>query len=390
MTAETMHFKVANGDMSLIKLHSGRSILIDINIRAAADDKDDDTPDVGAQLRHALDRGSDGRLFVDAFMLTHPDKDHCSGLENYFHLGKIEDWSPEDDKIVIREMWSSPVIFKRASSRNKLCSDAKAWAKEARRRVKMFRDDEDIEDGSRILILSEDADGKTDDLEDILIKTSETIATICGKADSSFEAVLLGPLAISDDDDEEELLSKNNSSVITRFTFAVDSTENAAQYLFGGDAEVAIWEKVWAEYSATPELLSYDILIAPHHCSWRSLSHDSWSEKGDDAEVSDDARSALANPNAGAFILASSKAVVDDENDPPCIRAKDEYESILNATGINGEFRCLANEKSDKPFKMEITKNGPKAVAVKMAAVISSSSAVGVEAHAHGARRDEA
>lgn len=390
MTAQTLHFKVANGDMSLIKVHSGRSILIDINIRAAADDKNDDTPNVGGQLRHALDRDSNGRLFVDAFMLTHPDKDHCSGLENYFHLGKIEDWSPEEDKIVIREMWSSPVIFKRASSRNKLCPDAKAWAKEARRRVKMFRDGEDIEDGSRILVLSEDADGKTDDLTDILIKTGETIATICGKSDASFEAVLLAPLAISDDDDEEELLSKNNSSVITQFTFAIDSTTNAAQYLFGGDAEVAIWEKIWAEYSTTPELLSYDILIAPHHCSWRSLSHDSWSDKGDDAVVSEDARSALANPNAGAFILASSKAVVDDENDPPCIRAKDEYQSIVNATGINGEFRCLADEKGDKPFKMEITKNGPKVVAVKMAAVISSSSAVGVEAHAHGAQRDEA
>lgn len=390
MAAETLHFKVANGDMSLIKVDSGRSILIDINIRAAANDKGDDTPDVGAQLRDALDRDSDGRLFVDAFMLTHPDKDHCSGLENHFHLGKIEDWSPEDDKIIIREMWSSPVIFKRASSRNKLCSDAKAWAKEARRRVKMFRDDEDIENGSRILILSEDADGKTDDLTDILIKTGETIATVCGEADTSFEAILLAPLAISDDEDEEELLSKNNSSVITRFTLAVGSTKNAAEYLFCGDAEVAIWEKIWAEYSATPQLLSYDILITPHHCSWRSLSHDSWSDKGDDAEVSDDARSALASPNAGAFILASSKAVVDDENDPPCIRAKDEYESIVNATGIDGEFRCLADEKGDKPFKMEITKNGPKVVAVKMAAVISSSSAVGVEAHAHGAQRDEA
>lgn len=385
MTAETQHFKVANGDMSLLQTNSGRSILIDINIRATADDKDDeDAPDVGAQLRKALDRDSDGRLYVDAFMLTHPDKDHCSGLENHFHLGPIENWSAEDDKIVIREMWSSPVVFKRASSRNKLCPDAKAWAKEARRRVKMFRGNDEIGHGSRILILSEDADGKTDDLTDILIKTGETIDKICGEADTSVKTILLAPLPVTDDEDEEELLSKNNSSVVMQFTLALDETDNAAQYLFGGDAEVAIWEKIWDTYGSTPEVLQYDTLIAPHHCSWHSLSHDSWSKKGRDCVISDDARSALSQANAGAIILASSKTVEDDQNDPPCIRAKEEYENILGDTDVDGTFRCLADEKGDAPFKMDVTENGPKPAALKVAAVIASSSAVGVEAHAHG------
>ena len=41
---KTVHFRVANGDMTLVELESGRCILVDINIRAAADDPDDDTP----------------------------------------------------------------------------------------------------------------------------------------------------------------------------------------------------------------------------------------------------------------------------------------------------------------------------------------------------------
>lgn len=384
MTAETLHFKVDNGDMSLIEVQGGRKILVDIHIRKSADDDDDDTPDVASQLRDALDRDSDGRLYVDAFMLTHPDKDHCSGLVNHFHLGKIEDWSPDDDKIVIREMWSSPVIFRRASKNNALCDDAKAWATEARRRVKMFRDGENIEDGSRIVILSEDADGKTNDLADILIKTGETFSAICGETDLGFEAVLLAPLPINDEDDEEEVLSKNNSSVIARFTLARDDENEAARYLFCGDAEVAIWEKIWTEYGSTPELLHYDVLIAPHHCSWRSLSHDSWSEKGRDAKVSTDARSALSQANDGAIILSSSKSIDDDDNDPPCIRAKEEYEDILSSSDIDGEFRCLADEPGEKPFKMEITEFGPRPAALKVAQVISSSSAIGVEPHEHG------
>ncbi len=84
MSVETSHFKVANGDMSLIKTQSGRYILVDINISASADDKDEDVPDVGAQLRKALDRDSDGRLFIDAFLLTHPDMDHCSDCRTIF------------------------------------------------------------------------------------------------------------------------------------------------------------------------------------------------------------------------------------------------------------------------------------------------------------------
>lgn len=383
MAAETLHFKVDNGDMSLIEVQGGRTILIDINIRKS-DDDDDETPDVASQLRNALDRDSDGRLYVDAFMLTHPDKDHCSGLKTHFHLGKIEDWSPEDDRIVIREMWSSPVIFRRASKNNQLCDDAKAWATEARRRVKMFREGDSIEDGSRIIILSEDADGKTDDLSDILVETGDTFSTICGETGLGFEAVLLAPLPITDDEDEEELLSKNNSSVIARFTLAHDDEDNAARYLFCGDAEVAIWEKIWAEYGSTPALIQYDVLIAPHHCSWRSLSHDSWSKEGRDAKVSDDARSALSQANVGAIILSSSKTIADDDNDPPCIRAKEEYEDILNNSDVDGDFRCLADEKGEKPFKMEITEDGPRPVVLKVAEVISSPSAIGVEAHAHG------
>ena len=43
MTAVITFFSVGNGDMTLIELESGKTILIDVNIRAAADDPDDST-----------------------------------------------------------------------------------------------------------------------------------------------------------------------------------------------------------------------------------------------------------------------------------------------------------------------------------------------------------
>ena len=70
MTIKTTHFRVGNGDMTLIVLPSGRRILIDINIRSAADNPDDDTPDVAGQLRDRLVRDDQGRLYIDAFLLN--------------------------------------------------------------------------------------------------------------------------------------------------------------------------------------------------------------------------------------------------------------------------------------------------------------------------------
>ena len=105
-------------------------------------------------------------------------------------------------------------------------------------------------------------------------------------------------------------------------------------------------------------MLAYDVLLAPHHCSWHSLSWDSWSDFGEEAEVSSDTRSTLIEANAGAKILASSKEIHDDENDPPCIRAKREYEAIVK--GAKGEFRCIADGAGDDPYELEVTSGGVK------------------------------
>ena len=56
MTCTISFFPVGNGDMTLVELESGRKILIDLNIRATADDPDDETPDVAEMLRGRLKR----------------------------------------------------------------------------------------------------------------------------------------------------------------------------------------------------------------------------------------------------------------------------------------------------------------------------------------------
>ena len=247
---------------------------------------------------------------------------------------------------MIREIWSSPMVFRRASRRHVLCEDARAFNAEARRRVRVFRETPwNVGDGDRILILGEDEDGKTDDLKGILVPVDHQFSQVRGQRDDSMTALLLAPLP-TDDDDDEEVLSKNNSSTILRFSLAGDGIGDKCRFLTGGDAEVTIWEKLWNRNRRRRDWLSYDILQSPHHCSWHSLSYDSWSEMREEAEVSEDARNALSQARSGATIVASSNPIKDDDNDPPCIRAKREYEAI--AEDAAGSFECVGERPSEK------------------------------------------
>jgi len=87
----------------------------------SADDPEDVTRDVAKDLRDRLKRDSKSRPYVDAFLLSHADWDHCRGITKHFYLGPPEEY-PDDKKkdsekrIFIREIWSSPLVFRRATA----------------------------------------------------------------------------------------------------------------------------------------------------------------------------------------------------------------------------------------------------------------------------------
>lgn len=389
MTASITFFPVGNGDMTLVIFDNDQKLLIDLLVRKAADDPDDETPDVMTDLRSRLARDGKGRLFVDGFLLSHPDKDHICGLEAHFHLGPPEDWAEGDDKILIREMWSSPIVFRRASKDHLLCNDAKAWAKEARRRVALYREQgTGTVEGDRIQIMGEDQDGKTDDILPIVVKAEGLVTSLNRLSSGTFEGRLLAPIPHGDDEELEELLGKNHSSVIIRFSIRGGGILDRCRFLSGGDAEVAIWERLWGKHGTyNADWLSYDILQAPHHCSWHSLSFDSYSTYGEIAEVCEDARSALAQTRKGAVVVASCKIIDPDDADPPSDRAKREYISIVD--GADDRFICVADvwDDDERALQYDISSSGViKAVksAAKAAVAALGIGATAAQARSHG------
>lgn len=334
MNPEITFYPVANGDMTLIKLESGRRILIDANIRKP----DDEIRDVADDLRKDLELDENNRPYVDVMVLSHPDQDHCRGFAEHFHVGSLRDYNDRvtPKKIIIREMWSSPLVFRRSNEKNHtLCDDAKTWATEARRRVNRYKQFKSYSHGDRIKILGEDINGKTDGIQEIVVKAGASIHSICGTDEPNFVAELLAPM-LAKDEEEDKLLGKNESSIIMNYSIGVGGTPNAAKYLSGGDAEVGIWERIWGKYKGDIAKLQYNLLGTPHHCSWHSLSWDSLSDLGSKAQVSSDAVRALNQALPGAIIVASSKQILDDEKDPPSFRAMQEYKKITD--GVKGEF----------------------------------------------------
>lgn len=366
-------FPVGNGDMTLIKLRSGRTVLIDINIRQVTGD--DPPPDVAKELKELLPKDDEGRPYVHAFLLSHPDQDHCRGVQEHFYLGDPAARSDDEKRIFICELWSSPRTFRRHSKNHTLCTDAKAFAAEGRRRVKEYRAGKS-DDGNRIKLMGHDIDGKTDDISGIVVEVGSEFSGIAGTNDVDFKAKLLGPW--KPEEGEDDAFTKNNNSVVLLLHLGAAGKADACRFLTGGDAEVSVWEKLW---SRTKDDLEYDLLQAPHHCSWHSLSGESWS-KSKKPKVSADAKAALSQTRSGAYVVASSKKIEDDDNDPPCIGAKCEYEKIVSE--VSGKFVCIGDTPGLKLARVfEVTSGGLVLRALRSPAT-ASSGAVGATPLHHG------
>lgn len=373
------YFPVGSADMSLVQLENGFTILVDCYLQEKATQN---KPTVADDLYERLPRDDKNRPYVDVFLLTHPDQDHCKGAKEFLHLDRPDKYNDNPDsgvrkKIFIREMWSSPLIYRRRSCHRRakkynLCDDAVAINTEAKQRVKIYKEKypDPNADGNRILILGsdykdDDGNDRLEGLDGIRYNIDESIPVRNESNRIMLHATVLAPLPPSEVDGGEDVLTKNNSSVIMQmFVRASNDDTTGNLLLFGGDAEVEIWRQLWDKHKnkkANP--LTYDILLAPHHCSWGVLSGDAASDEN--AKADPKARAALERCRNNAYIVASSEPVVDNEDQPPMLRAKNEYIDILKkGKSSDDHFLCTGEfptKISPKPLTFDLTPSGPKA-----------------------------
>lgn len=357
------HYPVGNGDTTLIKLSDGTTILIDCKIREGNEDTNGYSIfDLKSDLLNELGK-RDGKPFVDVFILTHPDEDHCLGFENHFFAGKTSDYpSNEDELIIIDEIWVTPIVFTNSLTND----DAIAIRKEAKRRRTLYDDKDGVREdrGNRMIIVGYD---DKDNLESIPHKEpSNVIEEFAGKAQDDFSLFIHAPFKSdliegkADDD-------KNLTSIVfqARFRANWDNQDYGTRVLMAGDADHYNWNKIIekTEENDREECLKWDVLLAPHHCSW-TFFNDVPYDKSEENKTPKASSVKLLDEYKleGALIIASSKLIKNNDDNPPHYPAKTEYVKNLSS---KDNFISLAESpkvSEPKPVIFEIDGNGCKRV----------------------------
>lgn len=361
--SQVRYYPVGNGSMTLIKLDDiyHTTILVDMCIISAADDREEkDVYDVACDLRKHLERGSDKRLHLNLLVHSHGDDDHVHGIQNHFWLGDPKDYksnSGEPEKIIVDEIWSSTRYRKYDTPNYSLGDDAKALSKEIRRRVSKRANGV----GDLVHILGDnllDDDGEQVP-PNIRYGVTTTINTVAGHIIPDFSVQVLGPLAREQEEADQTFDDKNRGSLIVRIDRIAThftGSKRVISLLFGDDTEVRTWERLYEK--GWREQLKYDLMLAPHHCSWHSLSHEKSENK--DAKVSDKAFEALNNRRGGAYIILSclsDKDEGDESKKRGRAKARPVYESIVGAKNV----LCTGEHKiggTPAPIVFSLTASG--------------------------------
>ena len=345
-------YPVGNGDCSLITIGgANKKMMFDCNFRQKAEDDTDEMYDVlGDLLDNELTTKKCGLPFLDAFLLTHPDQDHCRSFADKFYLGDPDAVSPsakDEKKILIGELWYSPRVFEEQTG--DLNADAKAFKKEAKRRMALYKSDprKADKDGNRIRIIGWTDNPDLKGLEDRIVTPGNTISEVNGTNCRYFEMFIHAPFKndISGED-------RNMTSIVSQLRFDSEKEHQVARIFLAGDTEWRIIEEIM-DKTSDDNNLKWDLLEAPHHCSYKFFADD---REDDPNQKSLDF---LEKRESNAFVISSSKVVKQNSDNPPCQKAKNRYTDRVGKSN----FLCTSGtseDESDKPIIFVIDNDGLK------------------------------
>lgn len=359
-------YPVDNGDNTLITLSDKTTILIDCKIREGEEtNAGNNIFPVKDDLIESIEENQDGAPFIDLFILTHPDEDHCLGFEkNFFHGESPENYdddNKENEEIIINELWCTTMLFNGASN-----NDAKALKKEAERRKKLWDEDkpEKNDDGNRIRMIGYDGDDRFENIPESIPGETLTLEEINGNNTGNFEFFIHSPFkksliqATSNED-------KNFSSIAMQARFKINESDDqwACLYLFGGDADHYIWKEILnkSKDNGNEDKLKWDIFLSPHHCSWTFFNDVPYDAKEENKTPKETSLEILDYKEGAGKLVASCKVVRSSDKNPPHAAAKKEYQKKLDKKSDFIELAMEPSENSPEPYVFEITPSGPMA-----------------------------
>ena len=339
---------VGNGDSTTIVVDSQTYLQVDLNQREKSEDDDDPGWSVVDELVEGLPTVN-GRPYLAAFALTHPDQDHCRGFVKLL------------DEVDIGELWFTPRVFR--EYKKDLCDDAEDFKKEAERRMKetisVNGDPRRWKPGARLRLFRVTG-GRVRGLPEDRLTVPGNELTVIDEKDVSeeFRAFVHAPFK---DDDAGE---RNDTSLGMQVTLSEGDKKVRALLL--GDLSYPIIRRIFNVSDADD--LTWNVLLAPHHCSKAAMY---WKDDGEDEEelkkhIVDEMDEASRDPNR---VVSSSNPVPSSNkpgDNPPHAKAKTQYETITDS------FLCTMDQ--DDPIVAEL-KDGSIVVTGIATASMSASQA---------------
>lgn len=309
---------VGNGDSFSLKLSDELFVQVDLNHLADAVDDEDPRSPVIDRLCELLPEGSDGKPYLAAFILTHPDQDHCRGFRDL------------RERVTIGELWLTPRTFRDYRDRmGELSEDGEAVAQEAHRRVKVAkRDGMSTASGHRIRIIGSDELLNEEEYEGLPREFLSTPRDQVSRVDGhdlagSFTAFIHAPF--KDDAAGDE---RNETSLAMQATLSAQDC--VQRILLMGDLGAPTIKKIIevSEANNNGDKLDWDVLVAPHHCSHHAMYSCDNGEHTLEESVLDGLD---AHALSDAKIVASCRAFNEAEEGPPHQDAREHYEDIVGA-----------------------------------------------------------
>jgi hypothetical protein len=384
MANQIKYYPVDNGDMSLISIDEKNyttTILVDCNIRESSKGDDDPTQfDVKADLLVSLKKRKindvEAAPYVDIFILTHGDDDHLHGFKKDFYQGDPKDYkkkNKDDGEIIIDVLWFSPMVMGKSTNDDEDCFNA-----EAKRRIKLHRDNSPQKDdaGNRIVIVGYDGNEKLEGLDICRRVPGDIVKRFNDRDLTSFSIFLHSPYQKDLTDDEVE---KNKVSVVFQARFHNGSSKDgfATFAMFGGDANHKAWATILEKTTRYGNVtrhraLDWDLFLAPHHCSWSFFNETPQKENPEPVKTS---LQILDYKRGVAKVIASSKEILNNDDNPPHYKAKEQY--LKKVKDDNFLNTATANKigKTPQPIIFEITTQGPMQPKKKEGSAIASGGA---------------
>lgn len=359
MKNEIKFYPVGNGDQSLIKLKDGATILIDCNIRESEDDSSGNSIyDVKKDLLESV-QTRNGVPYVDIMILSHGDQDHCRGFKKNFYQGdplKYSEANKKDKLILIDEMWFSPMIAEKHTN-----DDENAYQTEAERRIDLHQKNSSSKDlpGNRIRIIGYDGNKDYSGLNHLRSIPGDIIKVFNQKEQKEFSIFIHAPFNEQLTDEEKD---KNYTSIVfqARFKKSIVSNEFSCLAMFGGDADHYAWAVILEKTKKykndiNQHALSWDLFLAPHHCSWTFFND---TPQEDNTKPKDTSLAILNYKRENGKVISSSKKIVNNDDNPPHYEAKQEYLKKLDKSSEFLNTAIEPNESEPEPIVFEISENG--------------------------------